>query len=177
MIDLTKKGLPNIVEINGVPYSVYTDFRKWMQFEIDVGKLRPGENMDVTYLFKNQYPASCNLSDLFVFSRPQCILPRSTGRSDVIALDYKVDADYIYAAFMSKYKIDLCDIEELHWHKFLALFKGLKDEMICDIMHYRCYEPDNSKRDVYSELREMWRIERESPGEQVERIKFNSYFE
>ena len=40
MMDLTKKDLPNVVRIDGRPFSVYTDFRRWMRFEIEVGKLR-----------------------------------------------------------------------------------------------------------------------------------------
>ena len=178
MIELTKKGgLPNVVEIDGNPYSIYTDFRPWMRFEIEVSKLPYGQNMDVSYLFMNDKPVYCNLSDLFVFSRPQSELPRSTKHSSVITLDYELDADYIYAAFMSRYGIDLCDIEYLHWHKFLALFKGLKDETICDIMQYRCYEKGDGKTDIYAELREMWTIDRVTPEEQAEKDKFNSYFE
>ena len=178
MIDLTKKGgLPNVVMIDGNPYSIYTDFRAWMRFEIEVSKLKKGDNMDVSYLFMNDKPTYCPLGELFVFSRPQSELPRSKGHSDVIVLDYEIDSDYIYAAFMSRYGIDLCDIEYLHWHKFLALFKGLKDEKICDIMQYRCYEKSDGKEDVYAELREMWAIDRVTPQEQEERDKFNSYFE
>ena len=178
MIDLTKKeGLPNVVMIDGNPYSIYTDFRLWMRFEIEVSKLKMGENMDVSYLFMNNKPQYCPLSELLVFSRPQSELPRSTKHSGVIALDYELDADYIYAAFMSRYGIDLCEIEYLHWHKFLALFKGLKDEKICDIMQYRCYDKGDGKTDVYAELREMWAIDRVTPQEQAERDRFNSYFE
>ena len=178
MIDLTKKGgLPNVVMIDGNPYSIYTDFRVWIRFEIEISKLRRDEAMDVSYLFMNDRPQYCPISELLVFSRPQSELPRSTKHSSVIALDYELDADYIYAAFMSQYGIDLCEIEYLHWHKFLALFKGLKNEMICDIMQYRCYEKSDGKHDIYAELREMWAIDRVTPQEQAERDKFNSYFE
>ena len=178
MIDLTKKcGLPNVVEIDGSPYSIDTDFRSWMRFEIEVSKLRRGETIDVSYLFMNDKPRYCPLSQLFAFSRPYSELPRSRKHSDVIALDYELDADYIYAAFMSQYRIDLCDIECLHWHKFLALLKGLKNEMICDIMQYRCYEKSDGKSDIYAELREAWAIDRVAPAQQEEIDKFNSYFE
>lgn len=177
MIDLTKKeGLPNVVMINGSPYSIYTDFRPWMRLEIAMSKMRPDEGIDVSYLFMNEKPMYCNLMDLLVFARPQSELPRSMGHSDVIALDYELDADYIYSAFMSQYGIDLCEIEYLHWHKFLALMKGLKDQVICDIMQYRCYEKHDNDKDVYAELREAWKIERITAEEQAEIEKFNSYF-
>lgn len=178
MLELTKKrGLPNVVTINGNPYSIYTDFRLWMRFEIEVSKLQKDQSIDVSYLFMNDMPERCDLRELFVFSRPQNELPRSKGHSDVILLDYELDSDYIYAAFMSRYGIDLCEVEELHWHKFLALFNGLKDELICEIMSWRCYEKSDTQTDVYAELREAWRIDRVSPQEQAARDKFSSYFE
>lgn len=178
MIDLTKKGgLPNVVMIDGNPYSIYTDFRVWMKFETEISKISANQTVDVSYLFKNDMPQYCNLSDLFVFSRPQSELPRSTSHAKTIVVDYEIDSEYIYAAFLSQYGIDLCDVEELHWHKFLALFKGLKDEKICDIMSYRCYEPNNEKKDIYAELKYAWEIVRTTQEEQAEIEKFSSYFE
>ena len=59
MIDLTKKGLPNVVEIGGNPYSIYTDFRKWLKFEISVSKMQPEEHIDIKYLFKSHMPPYC----------------------------------------------------------------------------------------------------------------------
>ena len=97
MIDLTQKGLPNVVWINGSPFSIYTDYRLWMRFEIEVGKLKRGQVMDISYLFKNEMPEHCNISELFSFSRPYSPLPRNIGaESDVIALDYELDGDLIY---------------------------------------------------------------------------------
>lgn len=178
MIDLTKRGLPNVVVINGSPYSVYTDFRLWMRFEMEVGRLRQGEKLDVSYLFKNQKPSKCDLRDLFVFSRPVSELPRQMRHSDVIALDYEIDSDYIYSAFLGQYGIDLVEVEELHWHKFLALLKGLReDEMISKIMTYRCYEKTDDKKDIYEELRYAWQIERITEDEQAEIEKFSSMFD
>lgn len=177
MMDLTKRGLPNVVTINGSPFSIYTDFRKWMRFEIEVGKLRQGENIDVSYLFKNEMPPCCNLRDLFVFSRPVSELPRLRKDSDVIALDYEIDADYIYSAFMGQYGIDLIEIEELHWHKFLALLKGLREgEVITKIMSYRCYEKEDSNKDIYEELRYSWQIERITEEEQARIEEFSNLF-
>lgn len=177
MIDLTKRGLPNVVEIHGIPYSIYTDFRLWMRFEIEASKLKKNQSIDVSYLFKNRMPSYCDLADLFVFSKPASELPRQKSHSDVVALDYEIDADYIYSAFMSQYNIDLLEVEELHWHKFLALLKGLKeDEVISKIMSYRCYEKTDEKKDIYEELRHSWCIERISEEEQAERDKFSSMF-
>lgn len=178
MMDLTKKSLPNTVSVGGRDFSIYTDFRLWMRFEAEVSRMKRGDRIDIGYLFKNEKPPYCNIEELFVFSRPKEELPRKMHHSTVIVLDYMLDADYIYSAFMSQYGIDLLEVKELHWHKFLALFKGLKDdEMICKIMSYRCYEKTNEKQDVYEELRRSWEIEYLAEEEQMKLDKFSSYFD
>lgn len=180
MMDLTRKGLPNVVEIDGSPYSIYTDYRVWMRFENEVAKMQQEDHIDVSYLFKNDMPGYCSITDLFAFSRPQSVLPRSIGDSDVIALDYELDSELIYAAFLGQYGIDLIDIPELHWHKFLALLKGLNGQTkLREVMGYRCYEKreQDKNRDIYEELRRAWEIEKRTPAQQMEAGKFSSYFD
>lgn len=168
-MDLSIKGLPNVVRINGSLFSINTDFRLWMRFENEVARMKKDDRIDVSYLFKNEMPAVCNLYDLFDFSRPYSELPRGKEQADVITIDYEIDSDYIYAAFLSQYGIDLIDIEYLHWHKFLALMKGLKeDEIIKKIMMYRNYVKTDNKKDMYAELRYAWQIERLTEEEQEE---------
>ena len=167
MMDLTNRRLPNVVEINGSLYSIYTDFRLWMRFEISVSRMAPSDNIDVSYLFKNEMPMYCDLRELFSFSRPQNILPRPIGSNNVITIDYELDADLIYAAFLGQYGIDLIDVEELHWHKFLALLRGLNENTkLREVMGCRCYrKADRNDRDIYDELRMAWEIEPPMSGE------------
>ena len=168
-MNLAIKGLPNVVEINGSLFSIYTDFRLWMRFENEVVRMKREDKIDVSYLFKNEMPAYCTVYDLFQFSRPSSELPRGNDYSDVITIDYEIDSDYIYAAFLSQYGIDLVEVEHLHWHKFLALLKGLKDdEVMKKIMMYRNYVKTDSKKDIYMELRNAWQIERLTEEEQKE---------
>ncbi len=178
MMDLTKKSLPNTVRVGGRDFSIYTDFRLWMKFEIAVSKLKRGEKIDVKYLFKNEYPKCCNLRELFVFSRPSSPLPRQMLHSNVIALDYELDADLIYSAFLGQYGVDLMEVEELHWHKFLALLKGLNESTkLREVMGYRCYEKNTDKdKDMYEELKRAWEIIYISEEEQAEIDKFSSLF-
>lgn len=65
MIDLTNKGLPNVITIDGKPFSIFTDFRVWMKFEISVvhSKLEGGSQVEIGYLFKNERPTFCNIED------------------------------------------------------------------------------------------------------------------
>ena len=179
MMDLTKKALPNTVTVGGRAYSIYTDFRLWMRFEISVSNMKRGETIDISYLFKNDMPSYCDLRELFVFSRPESPLPRRISHSDVIAIDYELDSDLIYAAFLGQYGIDVCEVEELHWHKFLALLRGLSESTkLREVMGYRCYEKSTDKdKDVYEELRRAWEIEPPiSAEEQAELDEFSNLF-
>ena len=160
MIDLTKKSLPNTVCVCGRDFSIYTDFRIWLRFENSLKNLHKGDSLDLRYLFKNECPHIDDIRDLFTFSRPKSILPRPIKSSDVIPLDYEIDSDLIYSAFLGQYGIDLIDVEELHWHKFLALLNGLNDsQKLSEVIGYRCYEKPNEKEDIYEKLKYAWEIE------------------
>lgn len=179
MIDLTTKSLPNTVSVGGKDFSINTDFRLWMRFEIEITKLSKGDYIDVSYLFVDEHPPYISIPELFQFSRPKSELPRPISHSNIIAYDYELDSDLIFAAFWGQYGINLKTIEDLHWHEFLALFKGLNESTrMREVMQYRCYEKSSNKdRDIYDELKRVWEIRRETPQEQAEREKFSSYFE
>lgn len=179
MIDLTKKSLPNTVEINGRLYSVYTDFRVWLKFEISLSE-RHGQTVPVDYLFKNERPIYCSVRELLAFSRPPRELPRPVRgtASDAIVIDFRLDADLIYAAFLQQYRIDLTEVEELHWHKFLALLNGLTGTKLDEVMGYRCYQKQEQQDiDPYEEMREAWMIEKPlTEEEKAELDEFNAMF-
>lgn len=179
MIDLTKKALPNTITVDGRAYSIYTDFRVWMQFEISLRERR-GDLIPVSYLFKNEAPSRCDVRDLLAFARPEHVLPRPVRgtSSDVILLDFKIDSDLIYAAFLQQYGVDLIDVPELHWHKFLAMLNGLRGTKLDEVMGYRCYQRQTDKDiDPYEEMREAWAIERPlSEEEEAELEAFNAAF-
>lgn len=95
-------------------------------------------------------------------------------------MDYEIDADLIYSAFLGQYGIDLVDVQELHWHKFLALLNGINSSTkLREIIGYRCYEKDNRKDiDHMEELRYAWEIERPlSEAEEQELQEFSDIFE
>jgi hypothetical protein len=82
-------------------------------------------------------------------------------RSGEKATDYDVDAEYIFAAFLELYGIDLVE-SNMHWYKFLALFKGLHGTKLNEIIGYRLYENTSGKRDAYTrqmeKLRRAWEL-------------------
>lgn len=179
MIDLTNKALPNVLVIDGKAFSIYTDFRVWMKFEIELTKVTSKDQViEIGYLFKNERPMYCDVNELLKFARPKNVLPRQIGNtSDAIAIDFEIDSDLIYSAFLGQYGIDLMEVEELHWHKFLALLRGLNDStLLHQVMQYRMYERSTEKGDPYQKLRDMWEIERILPEEQAEIDEINAMF-
>ena len=80
---------------------------------------------DGLFLEPSPAPTQEVIEALGAFFHEKKEVPRSEGSSDT--LDYDIDADYIYAAFMQGYGIDLME-EGLHWHKFLALWAALPDD-------------------------------------------------
>lgn len=84
----------------------------------------------------------------------------SNSGKNVNIYDFEQDADYIYAAFMEQYKIDLADIDYLHWWKFKSLFYGLnKDIQLSKIMFYRSVElTDDMTKNEHKFYRDMKRL-------------------
>lgn len=167
MIDLTSRALPNTVNVNGRPFSINTDFRLWMRFEIEVA--RGDFPINTSYLFRSEVPKFCRIDELMVFSRPKQELPRSLGDDSTIVIDYEYDADYIYAAILGQYGIDLFEVEELHWHKFLALIRGLNESTrMREIMGYRCYKKNTDKNtDQLERLRYAWEVDRSISNKEI----------
>lgn len=80
-----------------------------------------------------------------------------------LVYDYEFDAPYIYGAFISQYRIDLNDIEYLHWWKFQALFKSLPStQKIVEIMGYRATDTtqikDNKERARIQKLQSIYAL-------------------
>lgn len=87
---------------------------------------------------------------------------------------FEYDADLIYAAFLDQYKLDLNEIEYLHWFKFKAMFEGLKSEnKICEIMGYRAININKIKnkeeKDRYKKLQREWALPDDRTEEEKER--------
>lgn len=176
MLDLTTKALPNTVTVAGKAFLINTDFRIWLRFEREI-KLMPF--IDTSYIFPEDKPQYVSIPELLEFARPKSELPRKMrNQSDEIALDFDIDSDLIFAAFMECYGIDLTEAD-MHWHKFLALVKGISDSCrLGKIMSYRVYEKQTDKSDPYEELQRAWRINPPYTFEEMQEIaKLTKAFE
>ena len=87
---------------------------------------------------------------------------------------YEYDANAIYSAFWHDYRLDLNEIEYLHWWKFKSLFEGLNDEnRICEIMGYRSIDlskiKDKDQKKKYKDLKKKYALPDERTEEEKEK--------
>lgn len=168
LIDL----LPTKVEIEGIEYEINSDFRTSMLFELlmmddeidDKNKI-----IQSLELFYQVLPSNIDLAieKMLWFYRcgKEIIVKKGTakGKSSTNIYDFDYDDDYIYSAFLDQYGVDLQDIDYLHWWKFKAMFKSLKeDNEIVKIMSYRAMDLSNIKdkeqKKFYQEMKKLYEI-------------------
>lgn len=183
MIDLTRRALPDTIEVGGRAFSIHTDFQVWIRFVLDFEAWDRTGELDISYLFVDRKPVFRKMEDyagIFAFAWPPCELPRAgTDGAAAKLFDYRLDSDYIYAAFMQQYHLDLLSAK-LHWHVFLALFKGLDGTKLNEIMGYRAYTGGKarSQDEVYRKLRNAWELPVPETMEEKElEEEFDRYFE
>lgn len=163
-------ALPCSVEYGGVKFAVNTDFRLWLGFEnLMTGKRFTPENLAVflsrCYL---KLPPDINtavqLAVGFYVGAKEDAAPHKTGKeeSKKRVYDFDYDADYIYAAFLSQYGVDLTTVM-LHWYQFKALFSALSEDCkIVQIMQYRravlSEIKDKDQRAFYRKMQNLYRL-------------------
>lgn len=187
-MDLIKVCLPSTIEVEGIFYPINTDFRAWIVFS----RLLYKENVTLVefdYLYLNDKPLDRQkgFEKLLEFFAPKKELPRAIGGGNgERVIDYDLDAELIYSAFMQVYKIDLLATDKkgraipLHWHKFTALLNGLTGTKLNDVMGYRSYN-ENDKSDYNKQLinmRNAWRLPAiETAEDRKAREEFNALFD
>lgn len=165
MLDLTKATLPKTIEVDGRVYNIHTSYKYWLRFLVMIDdKNTSPKDFDFMYIDEKPLSRINGIMALVQFCNPPQLLPRPDvfgSDSSEKATDYTVDADYIYAAFMELYGIDLIE-SDMHWYKFLALFMGLHGTKLNEIIGYRLYTNTSGKRDAYTrqmeKLRRAWEL-------------------
>jgi len=77
--------------------------------------------------------------------------------------NYEFDWNYIATSFWDQYRIDLWEIEYLHWWKFKALLEGLSDNTkFSKIMEYRAVDlakiKDNELKKFYKSMKKVYEL-------------------
>ncbi|SFJ26153.1 Bacteriophage Gp15 protein [Terrisporobacter glycolicus] len=164
--------LPKKVTIDNKEYKINSDFRTSILFELLMQDGSIGEKDKILMaleLYYSKIPVNINeaIEQMLWFYRCGKDIKKSKGngkgKSITQIYSFEYDDDYIYAAFMDQYGIDLQDIEYIHWWKFKALFKSLKeDNEIVKIMGYRSADlskiKDKEQKSNYKYMKELYKI-------------------
>ncbi|MDU7067150.1 MAG: bacteriophage Gp15 family protein [Clostridium perfringens] len=167
--------LPTKVKIGGKFYNINSDFRTSMLFELLMQDEDIEDELKITQALKLYFPKIPPLK--YIEETINIIMwfygcgkekeelnkrIKSTSNDLEQAYSFEHDNAYIYSAFLSQYKVDLQDIEYLHWWKFRTLFEGLTEEnMIVKIMDYRTMDlskMEKSEREFYKEKKEFFKL-------------------
>lgn len=151
---------PETVCIQDEDYPINTDFRVSVKFENLM--MRPEISADekisrALFLYFPRIPKDLDAAVDSILSFYRCRKPKKrqgqgSGSQGNRAYSFEHDDQYIYAAFMQQYGIDLT-IENMHWWKFRALFNSLSPEtLFVKIMGWRTAKID-SKMPVSEEKR------------------------
>ena len=170
LIDAT----PSSVEIEGVEYDINTNFRHSILFELLMQDDNYLDDEKVEGALALYYPVipenkAEGIEKILWFYKggKQEVEGSASGNEQVGSVkeiySYEHDDDYIYSAFLDQYGIDLHDIEDLHWWKFKAMFKSLKeDNKISKIMGYRAITINNDMSDAdkkfYKEMKNIYAL-------------------
>ena len=164
--------LPTKVNIDEKEYEINSDFRTSILFELLMQDVSIGDEDKILMALQLYYPIiPPNIKEaidkMLWFYRCGKNISKSKGNgkgkigTQIYSFEY--DDDYIYSAFLDQYSIDLQDIEYLHWWKFKAMFKALKEEnMIVKIMGYRSVDlskvKDKEQKAHYKHMKELYKI-------------------
>lgn len=141
---------PETVTINGWEYPINTDFRVWVEFQSILTGNEDGKAERLAgFMDRLGLPPSRESLDamLIFYTAESKEKSVSTQRTRPMAFDFQQDSEYIFAAFMGAYGIDLTTAA-LHWWTFKALFKALPEDCeMCKIMRYRTIQLKDVPKD------------------------------
>lgn len=171
---LSKHKLPDTVTVDGALFFIHTEHWYWFRFaELIAQSESTFGDFDFMYIDTPPTNRKNGFAALFDFYAEKKPLPRDTGGGEKV-LDYVIDSNYIYAAFMQCYGIDLAETP-LHWHKVRALLAGISNTRLNDIIGFRSYTGKNAE---YRRLKAAWslpeRAELTADTAQSERAAFNA---
>lgn len=163
MLDLFSRELPDTIEVDGEFYYIQTDYKYIILFYRLVQNNAPLGAFDFMYPFEKPDNRQKGFNQIQLFINPPQLIPRSDGNdSNLRVVDYDIDSDYIFAAFFEQYGIDLMSPSlDMHWYKFLALFRSLKATKLNDIIEIRSYTTPVKGMDhdkFMTRLRQQWEL-------------------
>ena len=177
--------VPTTVNIDNKKYEINSDFRTSILFELLMQDDSIGEEDKILMALQLYYPTipkNINeaIEQMLWFYRcgKDMKISKGNGKGKIGAQIYSFenDDDYIYAAFMDQYNIDLQDIEYLHWWKFKAMFNSLKEDIkIVKIMEYRSIDlskiKDKEQKAYYKQMKDLYKLPDNISNSEKEKLK------
>ncbi len=178
---LTNK-LPVEVNIDGVLYKINSDYRTSIIFSklIEDNEITEELILKILKLYYPVIPENIEQAIDKINWFYECGKSKdddsnkSTGSYKKV-FDYDEDARHIYSAFLSQYRVDLQEIEYLHWWKFKALFEALDDNNeIIKIMQYRSMDlskiKDKEQRNFYKKMQDTYKLKEKISEEDIQAL-------
>lgn len=157
--------LPHSIKIDGIDYPINWDFRTSLAFNKLVEEKSDDPEMwiDALELYYGGIPAKFEDAIEAMIAFYECGGVKKAGddsQENTRIIDFEIDMPYIYAAFLSQYAVDLYAVTNLHWWRFMYMFKGLKqDARIVEIMGHRSAKEESwMTKEQKAEIRRMHRI-------------------
>lgn len=175
--------LPEVIEIDGKQYDINSDFRVIILFyELLQDRNIPiGEKIiHALKLFYKEIPNDLAeaVNKLFWFIRCGRELDEEKELGEVKdrprttpTYDYCHDANLFFSAFLQQYNINL-QTDKLHWWEFQALFEGLAECKLIEVMNIRGIKITNdmnpSEKSYYRRMKEIYTLPDNRTTEEIE---------
>lgn len=177
-MDILTDKLPSTICHGGKIYPIRTDFRVWLKFDSimhnDALPERKLEEIIKLCILPGELPPlEAILQGLFLFYRAGDSFESDETEQKAPVFSYEHDSEYIYAAFLQAYGIDLTEITELHWFKFQALLKSLPEETkLSKIISCRSADTsdikDSKLKKAYEKLKRIYALPDSRSSEEKE---------
>ncbi len=162
---------PTAFESGGKRYPIHTDFREWIRFESMLTNSDVPENLKTVIglrmIFADNVPDDILSAAEFIFwfyrggQELKITHSEDTALESRRVYDLEYDSEYIFAAFLGQYGINLARTN-MHWWEFRALFKGLRECRMTDIMGYRGAEISDdlpeSRKEFLLDMQELYEL-------------------
>ena len=175
---------PEFVLINGKEYPINTDFRDAIEClnivnDEDINDYERAIAISII-LFGEDVPI-CEKTIELATKYLQCGETTETQMSRKRDMDFEQDKPFIFASFMSDYKIDLAK-KKMHWWQFCDLISGLTEHCVLNrIREIRNYDlsevKDPKSRNKIIEAQERFALKSKLSKEDQEMLdEFESLF-
>lgn len=170
-MSLLLEPAPVTVVIGGAEVGIETDFRASVRFELMMQEEDLSDEAKVLQALQLYYgtvpkavpEAVEKMLWFYHLGREDSEAAGTRGRLLEPVYSFEHDDGYIYAAFLTQYRIDLQNVPYLHWWSFKRLFDSLSPENeFVKIMQYRAAEitPKMSReqQDFYRRMKKLYAL-------------------